>query len=231
MRIADGRVVAYSRAKRLDLVRAQAGGRGRPRGRPLARALAQLRVPQAVALEPVAVLEAVAEDHVHHPERERRVRAGIERDVLVGLLGRPRAVGVDRHEPRAAPARLLDERPQVHVRAHDVAAPGDDQPGLRDRLGVVAHGLAAGGLVAVAARARADRAVEQARPERVEEAAVHAGVAEQAHVAGVRVGQDRLRPVRRGDLAQPRRPRDRAPRPSEMRSKRPSPLRPTRRIG
>ena len=58
-------------------------------------------------------------------------------------------------------------------------------------------------LVAGDAGAGADGPVEQARAERVEEAAVHAAVGEQAHVAGVRVGQDRLRPVLGGDRAQP----------------------------
>ena len=96
-------MVAYSRAKRLDLGRASrpviAAARA---GVHSAHALAQLRrAPRRVALEVVAVLEAVAEDHVHHAEGQRGVGAGQERQVLVGLLRRARAVGVDRRRARA----------------------------------------------------------------------------------------------------------------------------------
>ena len=163
MRIArrpHGRVLA---GDPLDLGRAQAGRRGRAFRAPLGGTRAQLGLADGVPREVVAVLEAVAEDDVHHPERERRVGAGQQREVPVRLLGGPRAVRVDRDQPRAAPARLLDERPQVDVRADDVRAPGEDQPRVHERLGVEADRAADAGLVAGGARARADRAVEQAR--------------------------------------------------------------------
>ena len=135
-------------------VLAREAPRSRPRVRPVSRAVrsgvhsrARARssaAPTRVPLEVVAVLEAVAEDDVHH--RRGRGRASVpgqEGQVLVGLLRGPRAVGVDRHEPRAAPPRLLDEGPEVDVRAHDVGAPGHDEARVDDRLGVEADRLAA----------------------------------------------------------------------------------------
>ncbi len=210
--------------ERLDLLRPQAGRRRRPRGRPLLRPLAQLLVADRVALEPVPVLEPVAEDDVHHPEREGGVRARVRREVQVGLLGGARAERVDAHEPRPSPPRLLDEGPQVHVRADDVRAPGHDEARVDDGLGVEAHRLPDGGLEAVAPRRRADGPVEEARPERVEEAPVHAAVAEEAHVAGVRVGQDRpaARARRRPPASAPRPCRAPRPRRSARSGPRPS---------
>ncbi len=71
-----------------------------------------------------------------------------------------------------------------------------------DRLGVDADRLPHRGLVAGGPGRGADRPVEQARAEGVEEAAVHAPVGEQPHVAGVRVGEDRLRTEAGADRAE-----------------------------
>ena len=184
--------MAYSRAKASMTAGVEAGdGRG-VRGRPFLRPLAQRLGADRVPLDVVAVFQAVAEDHVHHAQGQRGIGAGQQRQVLVRLLGRAGAEGIDRDQLRAPPPRLLDEGPQVDVRAHDVGAPGHDEPGIDHRLGVEAHGLADRDRDAGGARAGADRAVEEARPQRAEEAAVHAAVREQPHVPGVGVGQDRL---------------------------------------
>ncbi len=122
--------------------------------------------------------------------------------MLVALLGRARAIGIDGDQPRAAPAGLLDEGPQVHVGADDVGAPGHDQPRLHDGLGVEADAAAHRGLVAGRAGRGADGAVEQAGAQQLEEAPVHGAVREKAHVARVRVGQDRLGPVALAGAAQ-----------------------------
>ena len=57
-----------------------------------------------VALDVVAVLQAVAEDHVHHAQGQRGVGAGQEGQVLVRLLGGARAEGIDGHQLRARAA-------------------------------------------------------------------------------------------------------------------------------
>ena len=163
--MAEGWRVAYSRAK-ASMTRGVEAGDGRgARGRPLRRALAQRLGADGVALDVVAVLEAVAEDHVHHAQGQRGVGTRQQRQVLVRLLRGARAEGIDGDELRAPPPRLLDEGPEVDVRADDVGAPGHDEPGVDHRLGIEAHGLADGDLDAGRARAGADRAVEEARPQ------------------------------------------------------------------
>ena len=102
---------------------------------------------------------------------------GSERDVLVRLLRRARAVGIDRRRAARRGGAPPRPGPQVDVRAHDVARPRR-RSGARATMASGSKPIVApiGGLVAGRAGARADGAVEQARPERVEEAPVHAGV-------------------------------------------------------
>ena len=169
----------------LDVGLGQAGDRRRARGGPLLRPLPQLRRPLGVAVEVVLVLEPVAEDHVHHAEGEGGVGPGVEGQVPVGMLRRPRPVGIHGDEPGAAPASLLDEGPEVHVGAHDVGAPGHDEAGVHDGLGIEPEALPHRGLEARSPGARADGPREQAGPELLEEAAVQAAVGEEAHVAGI----------------------------------------------
>jgi hypothetical protein len=95
---------------------------------------------------------------------------------------------------RRAPRRfrLLRQAPEVQVGDDAVAAPEDDQPRIDDVFGVEADAAADRRPVAHRAGAGADRPVELRGAETVEEAAVHRPVAEQAGVAGVAVGNDRL---------------------------------------
>src|SRR6185436_18196192 len=109
---------------------------------------------------------------------------------------------IDRDERRPTPPRLLDERPEVDVGAHDVRAPGHDEARVHDRFGVEAHGLAERGLEPLEPRAGADRPVQAARSEGVEEAPVHAAVGKKAHVARVRIRQDGLGAVLRDHAAE-----------------------------
>ncbi len=186
----------------LDLGRGKAGRRRRARGCPLAGAIAQCLPADRVILEVALVVQAVAERHVHHAEGQGGVGARQRGQVPVGLLGRPRPVGIHRHQGGPAPARLLDERPEVDVRADDVRAPGHDETGVDDGLGIEADRLPHRGLEPGPSRAGADRPREEARPQRLEEPAVHASVREQAHVARVGIRKDGLRPVGGDDLAE-----------------------------
>ncbi len=186
----------------LDVGRGQPRRLRHPRRVPLAHALAQGLGADRVALEVVAILETVPEDDVHQPQGQRAVRPRQEREVAVGLLRGARAEGVDGHEGRPAAPRLLDEGPEVDVGAHDVRAPGHDEARVHHRLRIEAHGLAQRGLEPLEPRAGADRPIQAAGPQRVEEAAVHAAEREEAHVAGVRVGQDGLRAVLRHHAVQ-----------------------------
>ncbi len=193
----------------LDLGDGEAGGLGRPLRRPLEGPLPELGGAHGVALEVVMVLEAVAEDDVHHPEGQGGVGARKGRKVLVRLLRGARAEGVHGDEAGAPAARLLDEGPLVDVGADDVGAPGHDEASGGDGLGVVTQAPPHRGFEAPGPGGGADGPVQEARAEGLEEATVHAAVAEDAKIAGVGVGQDRLgtvgvrhRPEPFGDLVE-----------------------------
>lgn len=57
------------------------------------------------------IFEAFAQDHVHYPQRESRVRPGPNRDMPVGQGGRACLVGVDHDQPRTIAAGLLHHWP------------------------------------------------------------------------------------------------------------------------
>ena len=176
---------AVGSRKPLDFGFGQAGDRRGPRGRPFLRPLLELGGALGVAIEVVLVLEPVTKDHVHHAEGEGRIGSGEEGEVTIGVLGRLRPVGIDGHDPGAATAGLLDEGPEVDVGADDVGAPGHDEPGVDDGLGIEPQALPHRGLEPGPPGARADGPGEQAGPDLLEEATVQAAVGEQAHVAGI----------------------------------------------
>jgi hypothetical protein len=139
---------------------------------------------------------------MHQAERQCAVGSRQQRDVLVALVGGHRAAGIDGDQARAAPLRFLRQAPEVQVGDDAVATPEDDQPRIDDVLGVEADAGADRRPVAHRAGAGADRPVELGGAETVEEAAVHRPVAEQARVAGVAVGNDRVGAVGCADLAE-----------------------------
>ena len=149
----------------------------------------------------VVVDQVLGDQHVHHAKRQRGVGAGHQRDVLVALLGRQRAVWVDRDQLRAAPLGFLRARPEMQVRGDRIAAPDDDQLRILELFEVGADGGADGVLVAGGAGHRADGAVEQRGAEVVEEARRHRLALHQSHGAAIAVRQDRLRRAA-GDIAQ-----------------------------
>ncbi len=100
-------------------------------------------------------------------------------------------------EPRAAPLGLLSPRPKMHARGDGVAAPEDDELRLLGELHVDAHARAQGDLVPCRAGRCADRAIQQAGTEPVEESLRHRFSLHQPHRSGVAVRQDLLRVLRR----------------------------------
>ena len=111
------------------------GGLRRALRRPLRRALAQLLDAERVLRDVVVVLQVLGEQHVHHAERERRVRARPDRDPLVALSRGARADRIDADDRRALLARLQHERPEVRVRRERVRAPEEDEVASQaDRL-------------------------------------------------------------------------------------------------
>ncbi len=71
------------------------------------------------------------------PERERDVGAGIDRQIPVGALRGAGAIRIDDDEFGTVATGFFDERPQVHVVAVNVGAPGDDYLEWRNCSGSV----------------------------------------------------------------------------------------------
>ena len=111
----------------------------------------------------------------------------------MALLGRQRTVRIDRDQLRAVALGLLRAAPQVQVRGDRVRAPEHDQLRILELLDVGAVARAERCIQRLAARGRADRAVEEARAELVEEALRHRLALHHAHRAGVAVRHDALR--------------------------------------
>ena len=121
--------------------------------------------------------------------------------------------------------------PEVNVRDRGVRTPVHDVAAVHRGFGIDHRPRAERDVAAGRPGGGADRAVEQARAEPVEEAPVEAAVHQLAHRAGIAVRQNRLRAVfRRGDLLEAR--GDLADRLGhEMRSNFPSPFLPIRLSG
>src|SRR5947199_408684 len=142
-------------------------------------------------LDVVAVEVTLRDQDVHHGERQRRVGARADHEVEVRLLGGRRAIRIDDDDEGAAGARLLDERHHVDRRVGRIHAPEDDQVRTHHLLRVVAGDGAQGGAPARVRGVDADRAVQAARTERVEEGVARV-VLDLAHRPRVRERQDRL---------------------------------------
>src|SRR5947208_1960675 len=149
----------------------------------------------------VAVVDtASGHQHVHDGERQGGVGARAHHQVLVGLLSGRSPVGIDRDDVGAAGPGLLHERHHVDRRVRRVHAPEHDQVGADHLLGVVARDGADGRPPAGVGRRHADRPVEPARAERVEERVARV-VLHLPHRARVRKRQDGLGAVGRDDGA------------------------------
>ena len=174
---------------------------GRERGDPLA-----VGVPADAALaQERLVVRAAADDLVHQAERQRGVGAGPRREVLVGLRGAARAHRVDHHEVRALPARGDDELPDVVVARERVRAPEQDEPRVRERLGIHPAVGARREAQPLAAGDRADRHLVLARAEDVPQPRARAALQtlQVAERAGPLERPDRLAAVALADGEQP----------------------------
>jgi hypothetical protein len=160
---------------------------------PPQRMLAQLTGAERAFAEIACVLQAIAEDDMHHGEREHAVGAGADGEMLVGQCGGARAVGIDHDQPRALAPRLFDERPQMHVGAVDIRAPRNHQPGVGKVLRPRAELHPIDRFKGNAAGLGADGAVELRRPQPMEEAAIDGGKAQLAQCPSVGIRQNALR--------------------------------------
>ncbi len=188
---------SVSLAERDDDFRRDAGDARDSLRRILARALAQRVESHGVARDVVVVLQSALEDDVHHPQRQRRVGAGLNADPFVALRRGARLNRVDGDDRRAARLRLEHERPQVGIRRERVRAPQQHEVALGDPLGVRPDVRAQRHAHADGAGHGADRSVEHRRADGMEEPAVDRRSLHDPHRAGVRIRKDRLRAVAR----------------------------------
>ena len=188
--------------QRADLFRRDAADvRGALRA-PAQRALAQCFPAQRVLRDVVVVQPVVRDQLVHQRQRQRRVGAGAQLDVLVAFLGRVGAARVDAHQPGAVSLGRLRDAPEVQVAGDRIAAPDQDQLRFGEELHLHAD-LAAQRLhQAFGAGAGTDRAIEQRSAQLVEEARGDAFGLHQPHRARVAVRHDGLG-IARGDRLQP----------------------------
>ncbi|NYH14028.1 hypothetical protein GGD41_001256 [Paraburkholderia bryophila] len=142
----------------------------------------------------VRMIEQVLRDqHVHHAERQRAVRAGFQRNVLMAFFRGQRTIRIDRDQPCAPPLGLLGARPEMQVRRDRIRAPDQDDLALGEELGQHADARAVGVFQPGCAGRGADSTVQLRRAEFVEEPLGDAVALNQTHRSGVAVRQDRFR--------------------------------------
>ncbi len=178
----------------LNLARGHSGPRGHPLRRILARPLGKLRKPMRHLVNVGAVFQALVENHLHHPQRQRRIRPRTDRNMPIGQRRRSCLVRIDHNQPRPIPPRLLHHRPQVNVVAVDICAPRQHQPGQPKVLRRHAQLLPVNQLPRLTASLRANRPIQLARSQPMKEPPVHRPESEHANGSRVAVGQNRLRP-------------------------------------
>ena len=145
----------------------------------------------------VVVQPVVGDELVHQRQRERRVGARAQGDVLVALVGGFGAARIDAHQACAVAFRLLGQPPEMQVAGNGVAAPDQDQLAFCEMLHLHAHFGAQGGHERFSACAGTDRALKVGGAQLVEKARGHAFALDLPHGAGVAVGEDGLRVSRR----------------------------------
>ena len=202
-RSSDGCVVAYSRANR------SISSAGRPTvcdtsfRRVLPCALRQRFVPDGVLRHVVVVHQAVANHHVHHRQRQRRIACRLDLHVPVGGFRGARPDRIHDHDLRAATLRFAHQRPEVQVRDDRVRPPQHDEPAVDDLFGIDAGAAADRGRQPRGRHRAADVAIEAAAAHRPEQPPVERGHLDQPLHAGGAVRQDGLRARFRGDGAPP----------------------------
>jgi hypothetical protein len=142
----------------LDRLDAQAADRGDAFRRILGEhAIAQTFPADRHRFEVLAIRVAVAEEDVHHPQREGRVRSRSNGHVLVARVRRSRPQGIDADRARAVLLRLPNERPKVRIRRQRIRSPKQDQLRVPDSLRIRSDALAVWQRISGAAGGGADR--------------------------------------------------------------------------
>ena len=155
--------------------------------------------PDGVTLDVISIDEIIRDQNMHDAVRERRVRSGQKRDVLMTLFRRRASIRIDGDDARAAPFRFLHARPQMQIRRDRIAAPDHDQPAVLELLEVHPDRCADDRYPSRFACSRANRAVEERCAQPMEKSAIHRLTLNETHRPAIAVRHDRLRAVRRFD--------------------------------
>ena len=142
---------------------------------------------------------------MHHPQRQRRIGPGIDRQMLIRQRSRARLVRIDHNQLRAVTPRLFNKWPQMHIVAMDIRAPRDDQSGMGKVLRRRPQLYPIDTLQRRSARLGADRPSQLRSSQPMKEPAVHRPISQLADRPGVAVRQHALRSKLRRNLLQLRR--------------------------
>ena len=180
----------------LDRFRGTAGDLLRPLRRARAHVLGKFLRHIGVAIEIIPIRLAVAEQAMHHRQRERAVGAGLDQHREIRLLHRAVHVDIDRDDLRAALfARAHRMRHHVDLRVDRIGAPDHDQIGFRHFARIGPGDLAGSGGKTGVGRVDADRGMKAGiflHVAQTMDAVAH----HQTHGAGVIIRPDRLRAMR-----------------------------------
>ena len=189
--------------ERHDLLGGHAGHLLRALGRPQRELGREPLEALGVIGDVLGVVQVLGHDHVHEPERQRRVGARQRAHVPVGRGRGARAQGIDDDHPRPRLARGLHDRPLVQVGDDRVRPPQHDEAAVGEIVGAQSDERAGGLELPRGRRLPADRALQPAGAQAGEEAPVHRGPLDQPLGAREAVGQHRLAAVLGDDRAEP----------------------------
>ena len=149
------------------------------------------------------IVQILFDDYMHHRQRQRAIRAGANGDPLVGSLRRARVGRVDDEDACTLFACVLDKGPEMEIAGQCVAAPDEDQPGVGIGFGLHALGRSDAINIALKAGLRTNRALKLRSPHAVEKTCSHSLALQQAHCAGIGIGQHGFGPVGSNHGGQP----------------------------
>ena len=201
------RTAAVVLCQRADLHWADAANACRPLGGPLQGTRAHQVPAQGVVVQVGLVQPVMGDQLMHQGQCQRGIGAGQQCQVFMAFFCRLAAPRIDTYQLGALALGLLGIAPKMQVAGDGVAAPDQDQLGLRKKLHPHAELAAQSVHQTLAAGRCADGALQQRGAKLVEKSRRHAVALHQAHGAGIAVGQDGLCGVAtaRHDGLQPRR--------------------------
>jgi hypothetical protein len=149
--------------------------------------------PDGSRLDEGVVDQVVADQHVHHSQGQGGIGPRPDHQVGIGPLGRLGPIGVNDHQPGPVLPGLLEKRPGMQIGRQGVRPPDDDEIGGDGRRDGGRWSAPQAGFEPGAGGRTADGREQPAGSQLVEKRVARMAV-DQAHVPGIKIGQNRLRP-------------------------------------